>query len=195
MRCPLCDKEFSPESSSAMPFCCDRCRLIDLGRWLDEKQRLPVRARGGRGGRIAAGVRILVVGEPASRLAVRRRPLPFPVICRLSFFLLLTAEELQSGNFGPHRGNGHSERSEESRWCAKACRRGPEILRCAQNDCPWDFAVLLLLTEGNGGKWAAMWYNRISSHSPPYRLHSSRLPPVSPECGGKAIVFGGRGYD
>jgi uncharacterized protein len=24
-----------------MPFCCDRCRLIDLGRWLDEKQRLP----------------------------------------------------------------------------------------------------------------------------------------------------------
>jgi uncharacterized protein len=25
-----------------MPFCCDRCRLIDLGRWLDEKQRLPV---------------------------------------------------------------------------------------------------------------------------------------------------------
>ena len=41
MRCPLCDKEFSPESSSAMPFCCDRCRLIDLGRWLDEKQRLP----------------------------------------------------------------------------------------------------------------------------------------------------------
>jgi hypothetical protein len=24
-----------------MPFCCERCRLIDLGRWLDEKQRLP----------------------------------------------------------------------------------------------------------------------------------------------------------
>ena len=41
MRCPLCDKEFSPESSSAMPFCSERCRLIDLGRWLDEKQRVP----------------------------------------------------------------------------------------------------------------------------------------------------------
>ena len=42
MRCPICDKEFSPDSSAAMPFCCDRCRLIDLGRWLDEKQRLPI---------------------------------------------------------------------------------------------------------------------------------------------------------
>jgi uncharacterized protein len=41
MRCPTCDKEFSPEKSTAMPFCCDRCRLIDLGRWLDEKQRVP----------------------------------------------------------------------------------------------------------------------------------------------------------
>jgi len=25
-----------------MPFCSDRCRLIDLGRWLDEKQGLPI---------------------------------------------------------------------------------------------------------------------------------------------------------
>ena len=25
-----------------MPFCCERCRLIDLGRWLDEKQGLPI---------------------------------------------------------------------------------------------------------------------------------------------------------
>lgn len=25
-----------------MPFCCERCRMIDLGRWLDEKQGLPV---------------------------------------------------------------------------------------------------------------------------------------------------------
>jgi uncharacterized protein len=41
MRCPTCDREFSPESSPAMPFCGERCRLIDLGRWLDEKQRVP----------------------------------------------------------------------------------------------------------------------------------------------------------
>jgi uncharacterized protein len=24
-----------------MPFCSQRCRLIDLGRWLDEKQGIP----------------------------------------------------------------------------------------------------------------------------------------------------------
>jgi endogenous inhibitor of DNA gyrase (YacG/DUF329 family) len=27
-----------------MPFCCQRCRLIDLGRWLDEKQGIPFEA-------------------------------------------------------------------------------------------------------------------------------------------------------
>jgi endogenous inhibitor of DNA gyrase (YacG/DUF329 family) len=25
-----------------MPFCSERCRLIDLGRWLDEEQGLPI---------------------------------------------------------------------------------------------------------------------------------------------------------
>jgi uncharacterized protein len=44
MRCPICDKEFEPETSPAMPFCCQRCRLIDLGRWLDEKQGIPFEA-------------------------------------------------------------------------------------------------------------------------------------------------------
>ena len=29
--------------------------------------------------------------------------------------------QLQSGDSRPHRGIGHSERSEESRWCAEAC--------------------------------------------------------------------------
>jgi endogenous inhibitor of DNA gyrase (YacG/DUF329 family) len=42
VRCPICDKEFLSESSSAMPFCSARCQLIDLGRWLDEKRRLPI---------------------------------------------------------------------------------------------------------------------------------------------------------
>jgi endogenous inhibitor of DNA gyrase (YacG/DUF329 family) len=36
-RCPICDKEFRPEESRALPFCSDRCRLVDLGRWLDER--------------------------------------------------------------------------------------------------------------------------------------------------------------
>jgi endogenous inhibitor of DNA gyrase (YacG/DUF329 family) len=41
MRCPVCNREFDPESSPAMPFCSERCRTIDLGRWLGEAYRLP----------------------------------------------------------------------------------------------------------------------------------------------------------
>jgi endogenous inhibitor of DNA gyrase (YacG/DUF329 family) len=33
---------FDSEQTAAMPFCSERCRLIDLGRWLEEKQGLPV---------------------------------------------------------------------------------------------------------------------------------------------------------
>ncbi len=42
LRCPVCQREFQPDDSPAMPFCSDRCRTIDLGRWLDEKYGLPV---------------------------------------------------------------------------------------------------------------------------------------------------------
>lgn len=41
MRCPICQSEFKPEQSAAMPFCSERCRSIDLGRWLDEGYGLP----------------------------------------------------------------------------------------------------------------------------------------------------------
>lgn len=41
MRCPLCNAEFAPSESEAMPFCSERCRLIDLGRWLNEDYSLP----------------------------------------------------------------------------------------------------------------------------------------------------------
>jgi len=41
MHCPVCHCEFQPETTDAMPFCGDRCRTIDLGRWLDEGYRLP----------------------------------------------------------------------------------------------------------------------------------------------------------
>ncbi len=40
-RCPMCGKSFDPEGSKAMPFCSERCRRIDLGRWLDEDYGLP----------------------------------------------------------------------------------------------------------------------------------------------------------
>ncbi|HTQ37953.1 MAG TPA: DNA gyrase inhibitor YacG [Pirellulales bacterium] len=42
IRCPICNEEFDPEQSAAMPFCSERCRRIDLGRWLDERYALPI---------------------------------------------------------------------------------------------------------------------------------------------------------
>ena len=42
IRCPICEKQFDPATSPAMPFCCDRCRQIDLGRWLREVYSVPV---------------------------------------------------------------------------------------------------------------------------------------------------------
>lgn len=41
MRCPVCEKEFEPATSKALPFCSERCRTIDLGRWLGETYSLP----------------------------------------------------------------------------------------------------------------------------------------------------------
>lgn len=41
-RCPTCHADFDPARSSAMPFCSERCRMVDLGRWIDERYGLPV---------------------------------------------------------------------------------------------------------------------------------------------------------
>ena len=42
MRCPVCNRDFEPATSPALPFCSERCRTIDLGRWLGETYTLPV---------------------------------------------------------------------------------------------------------------------------------------------------------
>lgn len=42
MHCPTCGREFDAGHSTAKPFCSERCRTIDLGRWLDESYGLPV---------------------------------------------------------------------------------------------------------------------------------------------------------
>jgi endogenous inhibitor of DNA gyrase (YacG/DUF329 family) len=42
IRCPICEKQFDPAESRAMPFCSERCRQIDLGRWLREAYSVPV---------------------------------------------------------------------------------------------------------------------------------------------------------
>ncbi len=36
LACPIC-KGIVTEGSQPFPFCSSRCRLIDLGKWLDEK--------------------------------------------------------------------------------------------------------------------------------------------------------------
>ncbi len=36
MKCPICKKPVSPESEF-LPFCSERCKLIDLGNWASEK--------------------------------------------------------------------------------------------------------------------------------------------------------------
>ena len=47
MLCPICKKpvpDAAPRTEGAkhFPFCSDRCKLIDLGRWLDGKYQIPV---------------------------------------------------------------------------------------------------------------------------------------------------------
>jgi endogenous inhibitor of DNA gyrase (YacG/DUF329 family) len=42
MRCPVCNREFDATASSTLPFCSERCRTIDLGRWLGESYGIPV---------------------------------------------------------------------------------------------------------------------------------------------------------
>lgn len=36
-KCPICKKEVEKKENPFFPFCCERCKLIDLGAWLDGK--------------------------------------------------------------------------------------------------------------------------------------------------------------
>jgi uncharacterized protein len=46
MRCPICktpvDESQAGRPRSYFPFCSERCKLIDLGRWLGGKYQIPV---------------------------------------------------------------------------------------------------------------------------------------------------------
>ena len=39
IHCPTCKKDVTPEAKS-FPFCSERCRLVDLGNWLDGRYRI-----------------------------------------------------------------------------------------------------------------------------------------------------------
>jgi len=46
--CPACKKPAEPLSrNSSFPFCSDRCRRVDLGRWFGEEYRVPSRPADG----------------------------------------------------------------------------------------------------------------------------------------------------
>lgn len=46
--CPVCNKPIDlnkPENTPFLPFCGERCRTIDLGRWFGEGYSVPVETR------------------------------------------------------------------------------------------------------------------------------------------------------
>ena len=42
VRCPKCGKRFDPRRGRSLPFCSERCRLMDLDAWLSEENSLPI---------------------------------------------------------------------------------------------------------------------------------------------------------
>ena len=46
MRCPICKRQVDENErnrpDSTFPFCSERCKLIDLGRWLSDKYQIPL---------------------------------------------------------------------------------------------------------------------------------------------------------
>ena len=41
VRCPTCRREVVWEGNPHRPFCSDRCRVLDLAAWADERYRIP----------------------------------------------------------------------------------------------------------------------------------------------------------
>ncbi len=40
MKCPTCGKQAEWKDNPYRPFCSERCKLVDLGRWVDEEYRV-----------------------------------------------------------------------------------------------------------------------------------------------------------
>lgn len=41
IRCPICKKDTVWKGNPFRPFCSERCRLIDLGKWASEEYKIP----------------------------------------------------------------------------------------------------------------------------------------------------------
>ena len=44
VKCPTCRKEVPWENNPHRPFCSDRCKILDLGAWSQERYRIPAEA-------------------------------------------------------------------------------------------------------------------------------------------------------
>ena len=40
-KCPTCKKPAVKKDKPSFPFCCERCRLVDLGQWLEGGYAVP----------------------------------------------------------------------------------------------------------------------------------------------------------
>jgi len=41
VNCPICRKKTAWENNPFRPFCSERCRLMDLGKWASDEYRIP----------------------------------------------------------------------------------------------------------------------------------------------------------
>jgi uncharacterized protein len=41
MKCPICGKPVEWKDNPFRPFCSERCKLVDLGRWVTEEYSVP----------------------------------------------------------------------------------------------------------------------------------------------------------
>jgi uncharacterized protein len=41
MKCPTCNRQVEWQGNLFRPFCSERCKLIDLGKWVSEEYRVP----------------------------------------------------------------------------------------------------------------------------------------------------------
>jgi endogenous inhibitor of DNA gyrase (YacG/DUF329 family) len=46
IKCPICKKDAVWEGNPFRPFCSDRCRLMDLGKWASEEYRITGQKKG-----------------------------------------------------------------------------------------------------------------------------------------------------
>lgn len=42
-KCPTCNRQVEWQDNPFRPFCCERCKLVDLSKWVSEEYRVPGR--------------------------------------------------------------------------------------------------------------------------------------------------------